>query len=313
MDSSVANLIKNLRKIINNPRKQYELIQRSGDWSKLCTCIDTIEDTESAIEYYLRLKDFDAHTGGYLFIYGLLQALFLQQDAIGNLHDGIFESSKYLKDILERFQELRNIREIRNDSIGHPTNRGGKSYHSIVQHSINKNGFELYSDFDDEVDKFKNINLIEIIKVQRDVIAYSLKGILRKLEEEETLHKKIYSDNKLQNFFIHRHYCIEKLSNCLYSDETSSEKEDFAFRQLDIFEESYLEFIDEIKERYGFILDSIKHYQPKIEYVFSKIKKFKANEGLNQNIEATVLVDILNYYLRELELAAKDVDKEYSV
>lgn len=73
----------------------------------------------------------------YLLAYGFLQALFLQQDAVEHLHDAIqlpWESDPLLKE----------IREIRNDSIGHPKNRqGGKSFSLISRPSISKSGFEL--------------------------------------------------------------------------------------------------------------------------------------------------------------------------
>lgn len=69
MKDNVIEKIKILRGIINEPRMQYEWLQRKRDWSKLCNCIDTIEDTETAISSYLELEEFDAFNGGYLYIY----------------------------------------------------------------------------------------------------------------------------------------------------------------------------------------------------------------------------------------------------
>ena len=59
-------------------------------WHMLCSCMDTIEDTEEALESFLKL-DIDSSDEGrnYLRIYGALQALFVQQDAVKNLHDAL--------------------------------------------------------------------------------------------------------------------------------------------------------------------------------------------------------------------------------
>src|SRR3989344_9230423 len=55
-----------------------------GDWSKLWTAVDNIEDTQLAIDEYLSLKDFSR-----LAVYGLLQSMYVQQDAISHLEKAI--------------------------------------------------------------------------------------------------------------------------------------------------------------------------------------------------------------------------------
>jgi hypothetical protein len=76
--------------------------------------MDVVEDSELAIDAYstgnVREKDGERC----LRLYGLLQALFLQQDAVINL----CESLKIQKKI-EDYPKLKEIREIRNDSAGH--------------------------------------------------------------------------------------------------------------------------------------------------------------------------------------------------
>ena len=54
--------------------------QEKAIWETLYASIDTIEDTQHAIDHYNKLDTFNATSGGYLFVYGLLQALFVQQD-----------------------------------------------------------------------------------------------------------------------------------------------------------------------------------------------------------------------------------------
>lgn len=311
MNENIKKELLLVKDLINDTRKQNELIQRSRDWSKLCICIDTIEDTELAINYYLNLPSFNAFSGGYLFIYGLLQALFIQQDAIGNLYDGIFATEDFVKELLEKSPNLKNIREIRNYSIGHPTNRRGKSFHSIVQHSISKVSFELYSDIYGQKDMFEEINVIQCINLQSEIIAQTLNDIVIKLQEELEMHKQRFKSDVLSDLFKHNRYCIEKLSSCLYTNNVENGKEEYAFKQLEIIEKSFYEFVSKIEQRYGFIIDGVKYLKPKMEYVLTKIKSYESSIGLFSNTEASVLIDILNYYVKELETIAKEVDEEY--
>ena len=59
--------------------------------------MDVIGDTQIAINSYFSLQGFKAEDGGYLFLYGLLQAFFLQQDAINNLSDALFDKQSKLE------------------------------------------------------------------------------------------------------------------------------------------------------------------------------------------------------------------------
>ena len=69
----------------------------------------------------------------YLRIYGAMQGLFLQQDALSDLIKAIHPAKE-----IRRHDVLKDIREIRNASGGHPTQlrrKGALSMHAIVQSS----------------------------------------------------------------------------------------------------------------------------------------------------------------------------------
>ena len=122
-----------------------EIVERAPDefvdsaaWLKACSAMDVIEDTEAAISAYRATSDHPENVDRlYLHLYGLLQALYLQQDAIGVIHQAL--GIKY-----NRCEELCEIREIRNDACGHPSNRRGKeSGFFIVKLSLERARFEL--------------------------------------------------------------------------------------------------------------------------------------------------------------------------
>lgn len=107
-----------IRDLINEPRTQYSRIKQKGLWQQLCSCLDVIGDTEIAIAAY-NAKKMDSGKGSlYLAVYGLLQSFVLQQDAVFHLGETLD-----IKGIRSKYPRLEQIREIRNDSIGHPTKR----------------------------------------------------------------------------------------------------------------------------------------------------------------------------------------------
>ena len=71
----MTDLLKKIQDLCNHPWKRELLLNDKIKWNKLWTSMDAIEDTQLAIDAYLGLNDFDGYDGGYLYIYGLLQAL----------------------------------------------------------------------------------------------------------------------------------------------------------------------------------------------------------------------------------------------
>lgn len=105
--------------------------------------MDIIDDVDSAMNAYLN-NEFPTDMGErYLRVYGAMQGLFIQQDALLDLIKGIHPAKDIrLNDV------LKDIREARNASVGHPAQlkrKGALSAHGIVQNSMCKDGFDLMS------------------------------------------------------------------------------------------------------------------------------------------------------------------------
>ena len=122
MEHPLNEKIGDIRDYLNrtSPRKKHALMQDSVNWYKLCSSMDIIEDMEFALESYLA-KNSDTPDLGekYLLVFGALQTLYVQQDGVKHLHDAL--DIPYTID-----PSIKNIREIRNDVAGHPTNRKNK-------------------------------------------------------------------------------------------------------------------------------------------------------------------------------------------
>ena len=70
----------------------------------------------------------------YLAVYGVLQGMFLQQDALVNLGNTLRFPIR-----IDDYQGLKKIREIRNQIVGHPTSyrrRKTESYYAINRGSL---------------------------------------------------------------------------------------------------------------------------------------------------------------------------------
>jgi hypothetical protein len=86
---TVSDLEQQICNFINNPRKQYALLQDTAAWNMLSSCLDLIGDTELAIAAYDQAQRPEDEGGKYLFVYGILQAMFLEQDAVRNLCEAL--------------------------------------------------------------------------------------------------------------------------------------------------------------------------------------------------------------------------------
>jgi len=213
--SSIHDLMNQVRDFVNNPRKHYQLRQSTGLFSQLVSALDTIEDAEEAI------KSFPTITIGstgtlYLGIYGLLQAMFLQQDAAIHLCEAL-----NIQESLANYPKLKEIREIRNDSIGHPTKRDRPkptSYHQISRVSMSQQGFKLLSHYGDGSRQFRDISIPDMTAVQMQFISEMLVRIIGELKAEDKAHKEHFRMEKLIGLFPSTTtYAFEKASAVMYA------------------------------------------------------------------------------------------------
>jgi hypothetical protein len=176
-----------IRDLVNSYPLVEELQKRERDWRKLCASMDTIEDTEEAIIYYKNLSDFSADGGAYLFLYGLFQVLYVQQNSVNDLYTALFDEPTSFQET-EEYSELKEVREIRNDIFGHPTDRKdeeeGKRSHIISRMTISKVFFQTLDYHTIREDGYRSINVMDCIKKQNTKIFQILKGIHKKLKTQ---------------------------------------------------------------------------------------------------------------------------------
>jgi hypothetical protein len=115
--------------------------------SKAFTSLDVIEDSQSAIDEFINLPETLFLGRSTLYIYGVLQALYCQQDGLQHFYESVknktFNGFHGLIKHLGAWNEINNIRSVRNEIAGHPSNlRNGKEFYFIAKGPNSKFSFE---------------------------------------------------------------------------------------------------------------------------------------------------------------------------
>ena len=180
---NLALLVDEVRDIIIKLDKSPVALENHATKMQLCSCLDVIKDTELCLEAFLT-KNIDGLDVGnkYMYVYGALQALILQQDAVKHF-------TCTLKKDYPCNPCLKEIREVRNRSAGHPTDQGrdsGKTFNFITRDSIGNLGFELGTTYaDGSPNQSKCVNLPHLIEAQRNIFAPVLLDVINTIGGED--------------------------------------------------------------------------------------------------------------------------------
>ena len=313
--SPLDKRVKEIRDLINSQRKQHALRQDEVMWLMLCSCMDTIQDTEAALECFLIEKIDSTNRGkSYLHIYGALQALFVQQDAVENLHTSL--NIQYSREVC-----LQEIRDIRNYATGHPTNKSEKGVKGAFNfvHSVHGSPYEfhlmtVYPDKSNDGglnSKHRDIDIADLIATQKSIFMQVLDDVIATLKEEEVEHRKKFRNNKLADTFSPCTYWFEKVFEEIHSSDSRDAQ--FVASRVDNIMESIKSFKDGLEER-G---EPDDHISAVYEYLDCALQHLKAYFELTIQTHINEKeVYIFAYFAREqvkaLNEIAEDIDEQYS-
>ena len=293
-----------------DPRHKFRLMVNDFVWNQLWTALDVINDVDSALTAYTENEFPEGISERYLRIYGVMQALFLQQDALDDLIKAIHPATNIsVKDI------LKDIREVRNASIGHPTRMGRKGTlwtHGIVQNSMRKEGFELLSYPKWEGKTFTYVPVLELIEKQRAEAVRILSEVVEELRAQEEAHRAQFRESKIVGVFDQVSYAFEKIYEELRRDSGPI----LSNWAVDHLHETLNNFEKHLKER-GLTVDSydsIKYLYDEIDHPLTELTKFIKGEPseVASNKSASVFADALRHRFDELRRMAKEIDQEYA-
>lgn len=296
-----------IRDLINESRKHASLLENESMFLMLCACLDTISDTHCCSEAFLT-TDIDKLdiNNQYVYVYGTMQALLVEQDAVKHLCESL--SISYTPDPM-----LKDIRDIRHESVGHPTN-SGNAYSFINRNSIGNEGFELsthYAAATGRSSKHIDVNVPELIEKQRDKLSNVLDDVIKILEKEKMDHKQKFAGQKLSDAFHNTGYLFSKISEVILNPKSAHAE--IADGHVDRILEVVNQYKTGLKER-GEFDDSNSYIYDNLNYSLQHIKTYfqKPNKTHINKTDAYIFVDFAWRQVKELKGWAEQLDEEYS-
>jgi len=304
--NQIGELGEAVRQHINTHRYQVDLLKDSSNWNQICSSLDVIEDTIYAIGSYEATgfpKDYGLQ---YIYTYGLLQSLFLQQDAIRHLSEAF--------DIkLKPSRTLLDIRGIRNASIGHPTKQnqnGTRFYNHISRISMSKAGFDLLRYSEPREFDMVNVNIPSMVREQLSEVITGYGEIVNKLSEADRMHKKKFKESLLQDVFPSAMgYFFEKIGHGIFSH--SSGDREFGLSNLRMLKGTYEKYRNSLRER-----NELHEYTKfDLDEYFHAIKRLEeyltGDSGSMEEFDARIYWSYLRTEHSGFVEIAKEIDEQY--
>lgn len=308
---SIHELMVEIRDLVNESWKHYELRQNHDHFSQLVSAMDTIEDAEEAIAAFETEAEQKKVGKMYLITYGLFQAFFVQQDAAQHLCDALGIQNK-----LEQYPQLKVVRDVRNDSVGHPTERGkapSTSYHQISRLTMSKDGFTLLSSYSNGTRQFREISIPALVADQKRFLTDILTKIVSELKAENKAHKEKFGMEKLASLFPHTlGYAFEKVAQAIHS----SNPEELGMFGLDTIKDALHSFHEAVGRRDMEVYDSLKDEMKYIDHAILRLESF-LNERKNHpeqaggELDAYIYFSFLRSKSESLQEYAEELDAEY--
>jgi len=277
-------------------------------YSALCSALDVIGDTELALDS-CRLLDLKSAGEKYLYVYGVLQALYLQQDAVAELFKIIIpQKSKTYK----RSETIEIVRESRNAAVGHPANRRGEAKsHSIARITLSKEGFQLATYYPDRDSRFERINLPHLIASQQAEHIKVLSEVLEYLEKDEMMHRAKFKNDLLANcFHSSMGYMISKMYEATWSHDKN-----LGLASLQSIELSLEKFKTKLEERNEYYEGSgSRHAVEDLNYPINEFSKYlnDTSDKLNDK-DAYIFVSYIEKKIKEIREICEKIDNEYAL
>ena len=306
---NITELESEIRDRINRRRPQHELLSRVADWNRLCSALDVIGDTELALTAYLAQPHMESIGLWYVFAYGTLQLLEIQQDAVAHI-------CKALRIKTQNSPKLPTIRMIRNNAVGHPfeenENKVTKS-NFIVRSSLNQHGFSLMTVFSDgKPYSQRYVSIPQLVTEQQKALQKVLEEVIKKLDEAEMKHRTKHQDQRLSTAFADTlPYFFSKIFEAVYNPTYFP----LGAKHVDFVAECLVQLRQLLEQRGAWgIHDSVNYKYELLEYPLAELKRFfaeNASSKLNAK-DAYIFCAFVQEQIKTLQQIAEEIDEEYA-
>lgn len=300
-----------VRELIQNPRKSKFLLKKRENWLMLCSSMDVVDDTCLAISAYRSSPPASSDGERYLGIYGVLQVLFVQQDAVRHMATALNMTS-------DENLVLAEIREIRNNAIGHPTRRDpikkkrlAARFNFLVRSHLGTGQFTIHTTWGDGTPTlYQTHNTFDLIDSQQNILTKYIYTIIDKLQAEIQEYKMQRKSNPLREClppFVD--YNIKCLFDVLHGTKPTT----FAAVSAQEIEKA-LDCVNGTLEKRGDaeVFEGIDYIIKEIRHAIFRLKMHYADpvQSYFSDQDVNVFIEYINFKLQEMREVCEDVDSD---
>lgn len=306
----INELIEIISNKINKAIFKSNFLSETDNYKKTFISLDLIEDSQSAIDEFLNLDENILPGRTTLYIYGVLQSLFCQQDGIYHLYKLIVDNSFKIGTLFEKFHFDSGHREIRNDIVGHPSNRNnGKELYYLAKGSNTKYAF-TYAGFNQNLEKFRvvDVDLRKLITEQEIFVTGVLNAVNTEIDNKIQELKKRFKDMALMELTKGTSYDISKINEGISHDYPPVKG------NINCLTEAISSIKEELNKRYNNAVPNETWQQFElIDYILEKFNSWVDKDELIGNMDARVFHEGLEKQFEELESMLKSIDEEFKL
>ncbi|HEX7484185.1 MAG TPA: hypothetical protein VF281_03470 [Candidatus Saccharimonadales bacterium] len=301
------SLMHDIRELVNKSIFIENIERHNFKWDMAIASMDTIEDTELAIKSYSSLFKDLPEGQLYLILYGLFQAIFMQQDAVIHLAKGLNSTEISIwKDV-----DGKKIRVLRNKYFGHPTDSQNyktkeSTFHGLTRITLSAKTVTgwTYPNFSTEL-----IDISDVIKIQQKFIIRSLINIQNDLRKKELKFMRQFKNELPEDDLT---YPLGKIWTWAVSD--SDNAGDVAPMGVSMLSRFINNTEKELKERFDNLhgIDAERDIA-KAKYCLEQIRKMMAiyPKNANHSFEADIYVTALQDVCKTLKTLNTDINKQF--
>lgn len=302
---TITDICGDIRNIANKAIFIQNIKRHGFNWDLTWAAMDTIEDTELAIDSFEEKSPKSSQGNEYLRVYGLFQAIYMQQDGVRNLAEGL---SLPTPDISSD-PKAKEVRETRNKYSGHHKyeRKGVTTYHGISRITVGGETITAwtYPDFSTEVINFKTA-----IKANKKYIKKCLEDILAGMEDKKA---KYIAKVKTTLSEDRQTYAFEKIYSWVFG--STSDRTIMTSGSLKAIRTAVDELEAGLNERYenlSGVGDAERTIQ-KTRYILDALDSlFEGNQtGMNGDFNAEVYVESLQNSFIELVELSIEINSEF--
>lgn len=283
-----------------------------GFWDKFWSAYNALRDAQDAINQWKNVVNPQR-----LEMYGLLQALVVQQDALRHLQEAM---EVEVINIKESHPELEKIRTARHQLVGHPSQttitrnssyKDGTLTHTTIGYGSNSKVIE-YVVSSGQGSERHTLSLVDVILVQENVISAEVDKMVIKINIDDTQHKSSFEVGVLQKKLHTSTYLASKA----YSFERDPE---YARISIESLISIYADFKKEVCRMYRVDnIDETVHVQglvgelEKVDKVLPRVHSKLLDRENTDDLDLDVYAESLSHSFRLLQTMAKEIDKEFN-